>query len=195
MHCIKLFHVSCTAFTEDANKQPILDFNGAKATPFAYGSGHVNPNRAMDPGLVYDLAIEDYLAYICNRRQQKDIVKIFALDPEKYSCPQSFDVANFNYPSIAIPDLTDSVTVTRKLKNVGAPGTYKAQVAEIPGIEVNVEPNSLNFTEVGEEKKFKVTFTPEENVKPNNDYVFGELIWSDGTHEVRSPIALKLRQQ
>ena len=33
------------------------------ATPLAFGSGHVNPERALDPGLIYDIIGEDYLKY------------------------------------------------------------------------------------------------------------------------------------
>lgn len=35
---------------------------------FTYGSGHIQPNRAMDPGLVYDLSIYDFLDFLnlCN---------------------------------------------------------------------------------------------------------------------------------
>lgn len=168
--------------------------NGTVATPFSYGAGHVNPNRAMDPGLVYDLTIDDYLGYLCNRHYNESILKKFVADPEKHPCPKSFDINSFNYPSIAIPELANSATVTRRVKNVGPPGTYKAQVSEIPGIKVIVEPNSLAFTRVGEEMTYKVTFTAEGQDKPR-DYVFGELTWSDGVHNVRSSIALKHKQQ
>ncbi|KAL9441896.1 hypothetical protein AB3S75_020404 [Citrus x aurantiifolia] len=185
--------IMTTARATDANNKPISEFNGKEATAFAYGSGHVDPNSALDPGLVYDLTLDDYLGYLCNRGYKEDVVKKFVVDPAKHPCPKSFELANFNYPSIAIPELAGSVTVTRKLKNVGTPGTYKAQVKEIPGISTDVEPSSLTFTHVNEEKTFKITFTLAQNAKPNatNDYVFGELIWSDGTHRVRSPIALK----
>lgn len=35
------------------------------ATPFAYDAGHVHPNLAADPGLVYELTVNDYLNFLC----------------------------------------------------------------------------------------------------------------------------------
>nr|TKS05234.1 subtilisin-like protease [Populus alba] len=34
-------------------------------TPLDFGAVHVNPNKAMDPGLVYDIVAEDYINYLC----------------------------------------------------------------------------------------------------------------------------------
>ena len=36
-----------------------------KETPFSYCSGHIRLNRAMDPGLIYDLTVNDYLDFLC----------------------------------------------------------------------------------------------------------------------------------
>nr|DAD37751.1 TPA_asm: hypothetical protein HUJ06_008392 [Nelumbo nucifera] len=36
------------------------------ATPFAFGSRHVNPERASGLGLIYDIGTEDYLNYLCS---------------------------------------------------------------------------------------------------------------------------------
>lgn len=167
-----------------------MDFNGTKATQLEYGSGHLSPNSAMDPGLAYKLSLYDYLGYLCNRHYNKSMAKKF-IDPEKYPCPKSFDMASFIYPSIAIPDFKGSVTVTRRVKNVGTPSsTYNVQVTDIPGIPTAVEPNRLTFMKSGEERTFKITFISKENAMPK-DYVFGELTWSDGYPNVRSPIALK----
>lgn len=182
--------ISFAAETTDSTGGPILDFDGNKATPFAYGAGHVNPNKAMDPGLVYDLSFEDYMAYICSRGYNQSIIDEI-IKPRKYKCPESFNIADFNYPSIAIPNLNGSLTVARRVKNVGSPTcSYKATITEIKGVSTLVEPSTLDFTKTGEEKTFEVTFNVEGNDKPKG-YVFGELIWSDGSHNVKSPIAVK----
>ncbi|CAM8891845.1 unnamed protein product [Rhodiola kirilowii] len=36
-----------------------------KATPFDYGSGHVSPRAALDPGLIFDAGYQDYLGFLC----------------------------------------------------------------------------------------------------------------------------------
>lgn len=58
--------VMTTAYIMDNNGSVIIDEStGLPATPLDYGAGHIDPNRAMDPGLIYDLAIQDYVDYIC----------------------------------------------------------------------------------------------------------------------------------
>lgn len=169
--------------------KPMLDSSKLKATPFAYGAGHVQPNRAMDPGLVYDLNEDDYLNYLCSRGYNESILNMFSNKP--HTCPKSSSVNGLNYPSIAVPRLgKEPVILTRKLKNVGSPGRYKVDVKAPAGVSVSVEPKSLQFKAIGEEKKFKVTLRPKVVGKPKV-YVFGELRWSDGKHIVRSPIAVK----
>ena len=160
-----------------------------KATPFSYGAGHVRPNSAMDPGLVYDLSVNDYLNFICALGYNETLVSIFSDDP--YNCPKPpISLTNLNYPSITVPKLSHSITVTRKLKNVGSPGTYRARVQEPIGISVILKPRILKFKKVGEEKTFYVTLKVKE-AKAAKDYVFGNLIWSDEKHYVRSPIVVK----
>ncbi|KAJ6880611.1 subtilisin-like protease SBT5.3 [Populus alba x Populus x berolinensis] len=81
-------------------------------------------------------------------------------------------------------------TVTPEiLKNVGSPSTYKLRIRKPTGVSVSVEPKKLEFKKVGEEKAFTVTLKGKG--KAAKDYVFGELIWSDNKHHVRSPIVVK----
>ncbi|KAL5802079.1 hypothetical protein ACOSQ4_030384 [Xanthoceras sorbifolium] len=184
--------IMTTARTRGGSSHPILDSNNMKATPFAYGAGHVRPNRAVDPGLVYDMIVDDYLNFLCaHGYDEKTIQKLF-LGGKPYLCPKSFKLVEFNYPTIAVPGLNGSVTVTRRVKNVGLPGSsYNVRVKAPSRVSVTVEPKSLKFTKVGEEKTFKVTLKPMSRVKLEK-YVFGELTWSDGSHQVKSTIVVKL---
>ncbi|MCI15812.1 subtilisin-like protease-like, partial [Trifolium medium] len=51
--------IMTTATTLDNTNQPIQNAFNNISTPFEYGSGHIQPNLAMDPGLVYDLTTTD----------------------------------------------------------------------------------------------------------------------------------------
>ncbi|KAE8726867.1 Subtilisin-like protease SBT5.3 [Hibiscus syriacus] len=118
--------IMTTAKTRDNSVNPMLDSDKKMATPFEYGAGHVKPNRAMDRGLVYDLTIDDYLNYLCARGYNQTLIQLFSGKP--YSCSKLNRVTDLNYPSITVPELDHSATITRKVKNVGTPWTYRAHV-------------------------------------------------------------------
>jgi len=55
-----------TAYTTYKNNKKLLDGASKKpATPFDFGAGHVDPVSALNPGLVYDLTVDDYLSFFC----------------------------------------------------------------------------------------------------------------------------------
>lgn len=189
-----------TARTRDNTGHPVRDDSNTEASPFSYGAGEIRPNRAIDPGLVYDLSVNDYLDFLCGTGYNSTMVKKVSEDKD-YECPKGgFNLLNFNYPSISIPGkhLINSscmVIVTRKLKNVGKPGTYAARVHQPSGYSVAVEPSVLTFQIIGEEKSFKLTFKAKScNLNSiferEGVYTSGVLIWSDGKHYVRSPMVV-----
>ncbi|CAA0808665.1 Subtilisin-like protease SBT5.3 [Striga hermonthica] len=153
-------------------------------------TGHIDPNRAMDPGLVYDLETTDYLDLLCAFGFNQTQIK--SLWDRTYACPKrNIRFIDFNYPSITVPNLKRPVIVTRKVKNVGPPGTYKASVCRPDGISVKIEPDTLEFKSVGEVKGFSIKIQPAKN-GGSKDYVFGKLTWSDcRQHKVTSPIVVK----
>ncbi|KAK7387650.1 hypothetical protein VNO78_22437 [Psophocarpus tetragonolobus] len=178
--------IMTTARTRDNTGKPMLDGGDySKATPLAYGSGHIRPNRAMDPGLVYDLTTHDYLHFLCfSGYNQTQINKFSGAD---YRCPGVINILDYNYPSVTIPKLYSSVSFTRRLKNVGSPATYSASLKVPAGLSITVQPNVLKFDNIGEEKSFKLTV---QVTRPGKATAFGGITWSDGKHQVRTPIVV-----
>ncbi|KMT12647.1 hypothetical protein BVRB_4g091060 [Beta vulgaris subsp. vulgaris] len=162
-----------------------------EATPFGFGAGLVQPNQAMDPGLVYDMTVNDYIDFLCAHHFNNTVLELFTKQ-YAYKCPQSVNILDLNYPSITIPDFSGSASVTRKLKNVAQPATYKARIEAPPGISIIVEPNTLVYSKTDQEINFKLVFSSDVNHLPL-DYQFGSLVWSDGKHVVRSPIVIKAK--
>ncbi|XP_040377435.1 subtilisin-like protease SBT5.3 [Oryza brachyantha] len=179
-----------TATDVDNDRHPILNSSSVAASPFNYGAGHVSPSRAMNPGLVYDLAAADYLNFLCSLRYNATVMATFN-DGKPYKCPASPPKAqDLNYPSITVVNLTSSATVKRTVKNVGTPGTYKAYVNSPAGVRVAVSPDTLAFATKGEEKTFRVSFQVT-NAALAMDYAFGALVWTNGKQFVRSPLVVK----
>lgn len=164
---------------------PLRDYDDAEADAFARGSGDIRPNRAADPGLVYDMGPTDYYDFLCGIGYNHSLIGQIA--QSDYECPKNFDVLNLNYPSISVPSLNGSVKVTRRLKNVGKPGRYVAHVKQPVFFRVSVEPRILKFEKIGEEKSFTVAIKSKGSA---TGFRFGGLTWTDGVHYVRSPIVV-----
>ncbi|KAK4589169.1 hypothetical protein RGQ29_019958 [Quercus rubra] len=168
---------------------PLTDESGNEATPFAYGSGHLHPTKAADPGLVYDASYTDYLLYFCmtNSSLQK-------VDPT-FKCPKAIPTAiDLNYPSLAIHKLNGTVTVNRIVTNVGPSKSVYYFSARPPlGFSIKASPSILFFNHVGQKKSFTITVQTDKLSKPHKDeYAFGGYTWTDGVHFVRSPMAVSL---
>ena len=154
------------------------DGNPIPGGPFAYGSGHVAPNSALDPGLVYDAGFLDYFGFLCGTGQ--------LVSP---SCGALWiDPSDLNQPNIAIGELAGSQTVTRTVTNVGPAATYEVSVDPPAGIDVTVSPSSITLGE-GESASYEVTFTTTASASIG-DTVFGSLTWSHGPHNVRSQLVV-----
>ena len=54
-----------TANQVNLHGKPIQDKRLLPDDVFATGAGHVNPSKANDPGLVYDIEPNDYVPYLC----------------------------------------------------------------------------------------------------------------------------------
>lgn len=163
--------------TPAPNTNPVLIFR--------QGAGHVQPNSAMDPGLVYDSGFNDWLALICATQPQGLDATCNAL----WGAGYSRDASDLNQASIAIGDMAGLQTVTRKVKNVsGKPLTVGASVTGLTGFTTVVSPASLSLAP-GQEKSFTVSFT--RTTAALNAYTGGQLYWTGGGYTVRSPIVVR----
>ncbi|GMH17866.1 hypothetical protein Nepgr_019707 [Nepenthes gracilis] len=188
-----------TASVTDNELQPMTDeANGKASTPYDFGAGNLNLERAMDPGLVYDLTNEDYISFLCSIGYGPKTIQVITRSPAncdmKRPGPQ-----NLNYPSIAALFPTSSYgvlskTFIRTVTNVGSPNSvYRARIeSPAKGVTVMVKPSTLVFSESVKTQKFIVTITTDSSSLSTVEEgaVFGSFSWSDGTHVVRSAVVV-----
>ncbi|XP_014522913.1 subtilisin-like protease SBT1.1 [Vigna radiata var. radiata] len=187
-----------TASVSNNKGAAIADYgskNSALANPFAFGSGHVNPERASDPGLVYDITTKDYLNYLCSLKYTSS--QIALLSKGNFTCTKSsaLQPGDLNYPSFAVlfgtSALKASVTFKRVVTNVGSPKiSYAVKVEEPNGVSVRVEPRNISFRKTGQKLSYKVIFVSNQNTTVTRNSSFGSLTWVSGRYAVRSPIAV-----
>lgn len=147
--------------------------------PFAQGAGFVRPNSAGDPGLVYSATATDYRRYMVG-------LGVHFAPPNDTLTPLAGP--DLNQASIAVGSVPGSATVTRTVKNVGSSSATYTANASVSGFDVDVTPSQLTLGP-GESKSFTVTFTRTD--APFDEYSTGSLTWTDGSHVVRSPIAVR----
>jgi subtilisin family serine protease len=180
-----------SALMTTARRDLVKEDGVTPTDPFDRGSGHIVPNRAIDPGLVYDAGFLDYLAGICGTEEK---VFVFA-DPDA-TCGQlasfgfSLDASDLNLPSIGIGELPGIQTVRRSVTNVGqTPSTYTVRVKAPPGYRVKVNPSTLTLRPK-QTATYEVTITNKD--APPGEWRFGSLRWDDEQgHRVYSPIAVR----
>ncbi|KAL0299751.1 UNVERIFIED_CONTAM: Subtilisin-like protease SBT3.6 [Sesamum radiatum] len=182
----------CAAWTTDPySGEPIFAKGPIPklADPFNYGGGLANPNAARTPGLVYDIGTQDYVNYLCAMGYNETDINQLTGRPK--SCKKSSNsVLDLNLPSITVPNLKGSVTITRTVTNVGDPNSkYEAVVVRPLGTVVKVNPKYLQFSPEVRQMSFRVKITTLHKI--TTEYYFGSLSWSDGKHEVKIPISVR----
>jgi len=169
--------IKSALMTTGATTLPDIQTGEARGIlPWGQGAGHVTPNKAADPGLVYDASLDDYKKYMCGAGMTAE-------------CGTGTLAGySLNLPSITIANVLGTQTVTRRVTNVGTSSAIYTASASISGYSVAVSPASLELAP-GETKSFTVTLT--RTNAPDNTWQYGALVWNDGVHSVRSPITAR----
>ncbi|XP_042387321.1 subtilisin-like protease [Zingiber officinale] len=161
---------------------------------FTKGAGHINPNKAVDLALIYDIIDNDYVSYICGKFGEEGARNIAR---EVVDCSKSVPEEELNYPSILLaPKGSATSKVTRMIINVGpvrSSYTVSLTISET-SVSATITPKTLTFTELNEKKSFTVSAEWSVDGPPTsgNLFVEGKLTWTsdDGIYVVTSPFVV-----
>lgn len=157
---------------------------------FAYGAGHLNPIGSSNPGLIYDADEAEYLKFLCSQGYTTEKLRRVTGDSSNYTCKTNETIFDFNYPTFALNITAGkpfSATFHRTVTNVGGThSSYMVNVTAPSELKISVEPQVLSFQKLLEKKSFEVKLEG----KTNKTLVSASLVWSDGVHNVRSPIVI-----
>lgn len=161
---------------------------------FAFGSGQLNPTRAVSPGLVYDMDDFGYIQFLCHEGYKGSSLSVLVGSP--INCSSLIPGLGhdaINYPSLQLrleSNKGTKVTVFRRtVTNVGpVPTIYNATIRSPKGVDITVKPSFLTFNKTMQKKSFKVVV----NVKSiaSMQILSGSLIWRSPRYIVRSPIVI-----
>ncbi|NRR31588.1 S8 family serine peptidase [Oxalobacteraceae bacterium] len=144
--------------------------------PWGQGAGHVNPNGAANPGLVFDAGQADYKKYMCGAGMANECAN------------GAISGYNLNLASITLNNVLGTTVVNRSVTNVGASAaTYTGSIV-VPGYTASVSPTSLTLAP-GETKSFTVSLT--RSNAADNVWQYGQMTWTDGSHNVVSPVTAR----
>ncbi|KQW45648.1 MULTISPECIES: S8 family serine peptidase [unclassified Roseateles] len=152
--------------------------------PWSQGAGHIDPNKAVNPGLVYNAGKNDWVKYQCKVNRPAvlpatDCTTIGTLN-ETYE---------LNLPSITVGTVLGTAIVPRTVTNVGATTATFTATANVPGFTTTVTPSSLTLAP-GASASFTVRLTA--STAAEGVWNYGQLVWSDGVRSVRAPVQARV---
>ena len=167
-----------TSARQDIRKQDGV----TPADPFDFGAGHVVPNGAANPGLVYPASFNDYRAFLRSQGLCR-----FCFGTEEAPVVAATEL---NVPSLTVRALAGTLEATRTVKNVGASSTYRVAVAAPAGADVSVNPSRLTLAH-GASASYRISLTTNSEATFDR-YAFGSVTWSDRSgHRVRIPLVVR----
>ncbi|KAK4343173.1 hypothetical protein RND71_038989 [Anisodus tanguticus] len=161
----------------------------------ASGSGQINPRKAINPGLIYDLDFDSYISYFCKEGYNSTNIALLT-GSKKYKCssiPKAKGADGLNYPSMHLQlqhanESDISAIFYRTVTYVGnGKAVYKAKVRGPKCLSIKAVPNVLSFSRVNEKKSFRVELKGK-FIREKSWYLSGSLVWSGKKPNVKSPI-------
>ncbi|KAF7844696.1 subtilisin-like protease SBT4.14 [Senna tora] len=166
-----------------------------KEAEFAYGAGQVHPTRSLNPGLIYDMDDFSYIQFLCHEGYNGSKLSVFVGSSINCSSllPSIDGHDAINYPTIQLALKSNKATTLavfrRRVTNVGpGPTVYNATIRAPNGVEIVVNPTSLNFTRTLQRRSFKVVVKAKSMASMT--MVSGSVLWRNGRYVVRTPVVI-----
>ncbi|KAK8947831.1 Subtilisin-like protease SDD1 [Platanthera guangdongensis] len=140
-----------TADVVDNQRNLIMDEKPKRVDLFAWGADHVNPEKASDPDMMYDITGDDFIQYLCGLSYSDENICI--ITGLKVSCARMGKITEteLNHPSILVVMISTcvNVTVNRTATNVGEVASfYTVEVENPKSVNVTVNLTELKFSKV-----------------------------------------------
>lgn len=162
---------------------------------FAYGAGQVNPSKALNPGLIYDMDEMTYIQFLCREGYKGPSLAVL-VGSKSVNCSSLIPLPGadaLNYPTMQLSlKNTKKAAVAvfrRRVTNVGRAGSvYNATIVAPSGVEITVKPTSLTFSPAVQRRSFKVVVKAK--AMSYGNILSGSLTWRSSRYVVRSPIVI-----
>ncbi len=153
--------------------------HASSADPFAQGAGFVQPNKAVDPGLVFEAGATDWRRYM---------VGLGVQFRAPFDTLTALTGSDLNQASVAIGSMAGRRTLSRTVTNVSAEAETYSVAPALAGVAVtgDTEPFSLA---PGASKTLSLTFT--RTSAPLGSWAKGTITFVGSTHRVRIPVAIR----
>ncbi|KAK6164381.1 hypothetical protein DH2020_001245 [Rehmannia glutinosa] len=164
---------------------------------FALGAGHVNPERAINPGLIYDIQPDEYITHLCTLGYSRS--DIFSITHRNVSCHdvlQKNRGFSLNYPSFSVIFRAGDrrKMMKRRVTNVGRPNSiYSLEMKAPEGVSMRVRPRRLIFKRTNQTLSYRVWFVSKRRMEDKNTrFAEGYLTWVErsSSYRVQSPISV-----
>lgn len=150
------------------------------------GAGHIDPEKANNPGLVYDINEDDYIEFLCASGYNES--EILTIVRRSIHCEKK-DVKpwDLNYPAIIVTSDMKGKLIVRTLTNVDESKEceYTVLVGQPLGGKLIVSPLKLKFKTKGDKQSFSVQVWGKKN---EESQAIGTITWTDGMHNVTIPV-------
>nr|GMC63603.1 subtilisin-like protease SBT1.8 [Ipomoea batatas] len=149
-----------TAYARDNTNSPLRQAEDyAISTPWAYGSGHVDPHKALSPGLVYDIRLSQYIRFLCSLDYAAEHIQAIVKRPN-ITCDKKFaDPGQLNYPSFSVLFGKSRVPAKLFFKNVGDRLRYTVTFVSKKGVTGKDAFGSISWNSAQNQVRSPVAFT------------------------------------